>query len=287
MAGDKHNRINTLKGLFVIAGIFGLLSFSILGLNVFGNNLQKTEMGKKDANTSNYQTSSTVSKNSMTYNSLKKEVRDLAINKNTVSGINNKASEPNQSSGGDTPVTIDKTLAEVLEEKGVEANIPDLEIRVCKSAHTLTLYSGSISLKTYHCATGDSGLDDKVISGDHKTPEGVFYISEKEVFSPADYYLGSRWMRVSYPNVEDADRGLRGGLISQQIHDEIVYAINNLLTPPQDTALGGGIGIHGGTGNNGETMGDYWTYGCIGLTDHDVNEIFDYIPVGTRLVITP
>lgn len=182
---------------------------------------------------------------------------------------------------------VDKSLAQILEEFGITGTIPDLKIRVFKSAHTLTVYSGTIPLKTYHCATGENGLDDKKISGDHKTPEGIFYISETEILDPADYYLGTRWMRVSYPNIEDAERGLMDGIIDQATHDEIVYAIQNHLTPPQDTALGGGIGIHGGSGNNNETQGNFWTYGCIGLSDKDVNEIFDYITVGTTLVIEP
>jgi hypothetical protein len=104
------------------------------------------------------------------------------------------------------------------------------------------------------------------------------------VLSPADRFLGSRWLRVSYPNPEDARRGLAAGIIDQAAYQEIGQANNNREIPLQATALGGGIGIHGGS-RTGDNQGDYWTWGCIGLTDSDVNEIYDYIPAGTELVI--
>lgn len=160
------------------------------------------------------------------------------------------------------------------------------EIRVNKSQHTLSLYKENILFKTYRVATGEGGPGDKQVEGDRKTPEGTFYITEKTVLSPPDYYLGTRWMRLSYPNCEDAERGLRDGLIDHRTYDEIVYAIDHGLTPPQQTPLGGGIGIHGGTGNNQETQGDHWTYGCLGLKDQDVNEIFDLVMVSTRVIIS-
>ncbi len=175
-------------------------------------------------------------------------------------------------------------LAAILQEKGIAGLIPDLKILVDKSDHYLTLYSGSSVLKSYAVAVGDGGLGDKQRAGDHKTPEGTFYLPERLVLSPADKFLGSRWLRVSYPNLEDARRGLDEGIIDQAAYQEIGQANNNRVIPPQTTALGGGIGIHGG-GQSGDNQGDYWTWGCIGLTDHDVDEIYDYIPAGAKLVI--
>jgi murein L,D-transpeptidase YafK len=177
-----------------------------------------------------------------------------------------------------------KSLSQILKEKGISNTIPNLKIVVDKSEHSLTLYSGPTSLKSYHVALGDSGLGDKVRSGDHKTPNGTFYIAERSVLSPADQYLGTRWMRISYPNIEDAQRGLDSGLIDRATYNQIVQAINNGQIPPQHTALGGGVGIHGGS-NWRENWGDAWTWGCVGLTNTNVNEIYEYIPVGTKLVI--
>jgi len=51
--------------------------------------------------------------------------------------------------------------------------------------------------------------------------------------------------------------------------------------PPQKTRLGGEIYIHGGG------TGKDWTYGCAAMSDHDVKELFDAIPVGTPVRIEP
>lgn len=182
------------------------------------------------------------------------------------------------------PDTSAKALKVILQEKGITNPIPNLKIVVDKSDHLLTLYSGGISLKSYRVAIGDGGQGDKQKAGDHKTPEGIFYIAERSVLSPSDRYLGSRWMKISYPNIEDAQRGLDNGLINRQEYDQIVTANNNRQIPPQNTALGGGIGIHGGSGTYDNT-GDHWTWGCMALTNSNVNEIYDYIPVGAKLVI--
>jgi len=87
---------------------------------------------------------------------------------------------------------------------------------------------------------------------------------------------------LSYPNAEDARRGLQQGLVDWQTYREIIRALNNLEIPPQRTALGGGIGIHGG---DVEAFGDNWTWGCIGLTNKDVEEIYEYVEVGTKVII--
>ncbi len=189
------------------------------------------------------------------------------------------------SAGGGTN-TSTTPLATILKQKGISSPIPNLRIVVNKSAHLLTLFSGSTALKSYHIALGDNGLGDKQKAGDHKTPEGQFYIAERSVLSPTDQYLGTRWMRVSYPNIEDAQRGLNSGLIDQATYQQIVNAINNKRIPPQNTALGGGVGIHGGDGMPGNS-GNTWTYGCMALNNSNVNEIYDYIAVGTPLTINP
>lgn len=84
---------------------------------------------------------------------------------------------------------------------------------------------------------------------------------------------------ISYPNSEDADRGLWQGLIDQWAHDEIKAAFSDGRTPPQYTALGGRIGIHGG---DKPDFDNNWTWGCIGLTNSDIEDFYDYVSIGTR-----
>jgi len=123
---------------------------------------------------------------------------------------------------------------------------------------------------------GFSPVNDKLREGDGATPEGEFYIFVKN--NKSSYYLS---LGVSYPNVEDAERGLRDGLISRGQRDAIVNAIKRKATPPQNTALGGDIYIHG----NGASSD--WTWGCVALENADIKELFDAVPVGTEVTIKP
>jgi hypothetical protein len=90
------------------------------------------------------------------------------------------------------------------------------------------------------------------------------------------------WMRLNYPLPEDADRGRAAGLITDEQHGEIHQAWRDRDTPPQDTRLGSGIGIHIG----GVEPPD-WTLGCIALETSDGIEVYEHVQVGTTVVIRP
>lgn len=176
------------------------------------------------------------------------------------------------------------TLKDIINRRGIAANQLNIRLFVDKSDKLLTVYNGTTPLKAYHVELGDGGTGDKQVAGDHKTPEGSFYITQKLVLDPADQYLGTRWMRLSYPNIEDAQRGLKSGIINKATYDQIVNAINNGRTPPQNTALGGGVGVHGGSTS---ALGTNWTFGCVGLSNKDVQDFYDYVKVGTKVTIQP
>lgn len=86
---------------------------------------------------------------------------------------------------------------------------------------------------------------------------------------------------VSYPNVEDAQRGLRDGLITKAQYDAIVDAQRRKAAPPQYTKLGGLIYIH----EHG--AGSDWTLGCVALENEHMKELFDSVAVGTPVTIKP
>jgi len=144
-------------------------------------------------------------------------------------------------------------------------------ILIEKADHRLTVFDGARAVKTYRCAVG-GGQADKTREGDRCTPEGDFYVC---VRNPASKY--TRALGLSYPNVEDAGRGLRGGMISRTQHNAIVNAINQGKRPPWKTPLGGEIMIHGaGAGRD-------WTQGCIALDDADILEL--YAAVGLHVLV--
>ncbi len=144
-----------------------------------------------------------------------------------------------------------------------------------KSARRLTVYDGDKVVKTCRASFG-TGKGDKVREGDGRTPEGDFYVCYKNDRSRFTLSLG-----LSYPNVEDAQRGLRDGLIDQARHDAIAEAIRQRRRPPWNTPLGGEIMIHG-CGSDRD-----WTVGCISLDDDDIKELFAALPMGTPVTIRP
>ncbi|HEX9061085.1 MAG TPA: L,D-transpeptidase [Clostridia bacterium] len=178
--------------------------------------------------------------------------------------------------------TENKSLSDILKENHIDNPAVGIKIVIDKSDHTLSLVYNGAKIKSYHVEIGSGGLADKEVEGDLKTPEGIFFVTNKKVMDPPDKYLGSRWLGVSYPNSEDADRGLTQGLIEKQTFDDIMSAFNNGENPPQDSALGGNIGIHGGST---ASLGKDWTWGCVGLANSDIEEFFDYIGVGTPIII--
>jgi murein L,D-transpeptidase YafK len=149
-------------------------------------------------------------------------------------------------------------------------------IVVYKSKRRLELYSDGALVRSYKVGLGLNPVPDKVRQGDRATPEGDFYIFTKN--DKSAYYLS---LGISYPNIEDAQRGLRDGLISRAQHDAILKAIKLKATPPQHTALGGDIYIHG----NGASSD--WTWGCVALENEDVKELFGAIALGTPVTIKP
>jgi murein L,D-transpeptidase YafK len=147
-------------------------------------------------------------------------------------------------------------------------------IIVRKKQRLLKIYDGKRLVCKYKFALGFAPTGDKQTEGDGKTPEGDFYIFTKN--DQSKFYLS---LGVSYPNIEDAERGLKTKMISKTEYDQIVRAVKNKKMPLQNTKLGGEIYIHGGG-----TSKD-WTWGCAALENEEIKEIFGAVSVGTSVKI--
>jgi murein L,D-transpeptidase YafK len=158
----------------------------------------------------------------------------------------------------------------------VSLQVEKPRIVVYKSARKLEFYSDQTLIRTYKIGLGFSPLADKQREGDGATPEGDFYVFVKN--NRSAYYLS---LGVSYPNVEDAQRGLRDGLITKAQHDKIVEANRKKVAPPQYTKLGGLIYIHGHGAKSD------WTWGCVALENEHIKELYDAVSVGTPVTIKP
>ncbi len=157
--------------------------------------------------------------------------------------------------------------------------LPPMEnphIVIKKKKRLLQIFDGEKLIRKYKIVLGFAPLADKQIEGDGKTPEGTFYVFTKNDQSKFYVSLG-----VSYPNLEDAERGLKNEIITAEEYEAIVKATGEKQMPLQKTALGGEIYIHGGG-----TESD-WTDGCVALQNEEMKEIFDAIPVGTEVKILP
>ena len=151
-------------------------------------------------------------------------------------------------------------------------------IIVAKGSRQLSLLSGLEVLRTYPIELGRNAAADKTVEGDQATPLGDFYICAK---NPRSRYFLS--LCISYPNAEDAERGLAAGLISAAEHGQILDALKAGRMPPQHTRLGGEIYIHG-RGGHAAPQG---TRGCIALSDADMQDLYDKTAIGTPVAILP
>ncbi|KUK80205.1 MAG: ErfK/YbiS/YcfS/YnhG family protein, partial [Petrotoga mobilis] len=175
----------------------------------------------------------------------------------------------------------DMKLKNELVEKGEELfyNKPDntpshTSIKIYKGKRILELYGNDKLIGRFKIALGNSPEGDKNKEGDSKTPEGSYYICTRNANSKFTLFLG-----ISYPNTEDAKRGMDNNLITGEIFEAIKTANELKQCPPWNTPLGGEVGIHGG----GDTHD--WTLGCIALSDENIRIIWDYAPLKTPVEI--
>lgn len=173
-------------------------------------------------------------------------------------------------------VKKDSDAQPVSQKAALKLPLKNPRLVVLKSERRLELYSDDAVVRTFKVGLGLNPVPDKKRQGDRATPEGDFYVFTKN--DKSAFYLS---LGISYPNAEDAERGRRDGLISSAQHDAIVKAIKRKATPPQNTALGGDIYIHG----NGASSD--WTWGCVALENEDIRELFDAVLVGTPVTIKP
>jgi len=136
-------------------------------------------------------------------------------------------------------------------------------IVVTKSQHRMVLLNHGKVIRTYQVALGKQPVGPKIQEGDLRTPEGQYKIDGR--------YLQSEFHRalhISYPNAADRARARQLGVSS-----------------------GGDILIHGlpnGQGAIGKAhLQSDWTWGCIAVTNEEIEEIWRLVPNGTVVEIRP
>ncbi len=155
-------------------------------------------------------------------------------------------------------------------------------IDVNTTEHTLTVMQGDKVEYTFeNIAIGRYGTTWYKITKDDKTPLGDFRIGW--INEQSRYY---RFFGLDYPNRETAQRAFEENLITEETWLAILKAINQEKTPPQNTILGGFIGIHG-IGRGDPEIHDqfHWTNGCIALTNEQIDQLGKWLKPGVMVKI--
>jgi len=161
---------------------------------------------------------------------------------------------------------------------------------VCPRAERIEVSKSQRSL-TVRC-TGGGALQFKIALarergpkravGDQRMPEGEYRIA-----GPARKSRFHLFIPFDYPSRADADLALKEGRISNESHSAVVQARKARRMPPQDTPLGGLLGIHGeGERWRGDNLLN-WTEGCIAMSDRGVAYLAKLVRPGMPLTITP
>lgn len=159
---------------------------------------------------------------------------------------------------------------------------PETWVRVDTGASTLTVMRGEQVVASFpDIAVGRGGVSRERRRGDHRTPLGEFRIAK--VKKPSQYH---RFFIIDYPDEARARRARDAGDIDELTFQAIRSAVRAGLLPPQDTPLGGNLGIHGlGDGDPVVHESFNWTQGCVAVTNEQIDRLAELVRVGTRVVI--
>jgi murein L,D-transpeptidase YafK len=131
------------------------------------------------------------------------------------------------------------------------------QVQVHKTDRKMYLFHNDRMLKSYDIALGFAPEGHKQFEGDGRTPEGQYFISHKNPESQYHLSLG-----ISYPNEAD-----------------IAFAKSQGKSP------GGDIFIHGGP--KARVSKRDWTWGCIALTNKEMERVYSMVKPGTPIFILP
>jgi murein L,D-transpeptidase YafK len=164
------------------------------------------------------------------------------------------------------------------------AKADDISLLLSRSTHTLYVKQGTDILKRYKVALGSGGRYAKMREGDARTPTGKYKIMQ--IRDSDRFHL---FMQLNYPNIQDAKRALIEKEITKAEYNSVLDAHIFGQQPPQNLVLGGAIGIHGIGLESKEKVKIHqnidWTEGCIALRNAEVEELSQYVTVGTEIHI--
>jgi hypothetical protein len=172
------------------------------------------------------------------------------------------------------------TIPDAAKSQGLTLPLAEPWILVNLQRMSLHLLDGEIKVKSYDIGRG-AGPTGRIGVTGMGTPTGDFVISKK-LRRENMLDRGSRFLMFEYPRAEDVERALEGGMIDSNDFDRLSEAIFAGREPPYDTPLGGPLGIQG---NYFFFHSRNFTDGSVALANGDINELYNYVFPGMRVVI--
>jgi murein L,D-transpeptidase YafK len=169
-----------------------------------------------------------------------------------------------------------------LSQSALSATTPDIWLLVETKTRLLRVMEGTNEKEVFtNVSIGRKGSSTDKIRNDDKTPLGEYrigWVNDKSRFR--------RFFGLTYPNLDNAKKAYRKGVIGEHTLRNIMRANLDEDIPPQDTELGGQIGIHGlGTGSLQVHEEFNWTHGCIAMTNDQIDRLGQWVHKGTLVVI--
>jgi murein L,D-transpeptidase YafK len=144
----------------------------------------------------------------------------------------------------------------------------DYYIIIVKHKYEMNVYDADNNLLIiYPVVFGSKDLGDKMMQGDRKTPEGTFHITAKR-----PHAKWNRFIALDYPNAESYAK------FNERKAEGLI---------PSNAVIGGEIGIHG-TWPHEDFAVDYfqnWTQGCVSTKNEYIQQLFNTVAVGTKVII--
>ncbi|MFT4063024.1 MAG: L,D-transpeptidase [Edaphocola sp.] len=140
-------------------------------------------------------------------------------------------------------------------------------VYVNKTDYYVALIYRRKRIRQYRAVFGPDRLKDKMMEGDRSTPEGWF-----KILSKRDHGTWQKFMLLNYPNDTSYAR------FNERKQKGLI---------PANARIGGSVGIHG-IFRGGEKMIDWgmgWTDGCISLKPEDIEDMYQFVWPGTRVLV--
>jgi lipoprotein-anchoring transpeptidase ErfK/SrfK len=146
-------------------------------------------------------------------------------------------------------------------------NHDSMMVLVDKTNYLVALIYRHKRIRQYRAVFGPDRMKDKMYEGDRCTPEGWF-----KVVSKKEHESWQKFILIDYPNAgsyEKYNERKKEGLI------------------PSGAQIGGAVGIHG-TFKSGVKMVDWgigWTDGCIAMKPEDIDDFYQFVWPGTKILV--